>query len=120
MTTTTLTILDTTVHGTASGNYDGSTNHFDSNSVRAANYYRGRGGVQTVGISVTGFVGDITIEGTLDSVDETANWFTTAEYLSPSVLTDYHPITVTGNFTWMRVRVTNFDDGTINYVNITY
>jgi hypothetical protein len=39
---------------------------------------------------------------------------------STTPLTDYHPATVTGNFTWMRVRVDGFSGGTINAVTITY
>jgi hypothetical protein len=37
-----------------------------------------------------------------------------------TVLTDYHPITVTGNFTFMRARITGFDAGTINSITLTY
>jgi hypothetical protein len=51
-----------------------------------------------------------------------ANWFDTYIYGDGSTipLTDYHPATVTGNFTWMRVRVEGFSGGTINAVTITY
>jgi hypothetical protein len=37
-----------------------------------------------------------------------------------SPLTARRVATVTGNFTWMRVQVSDFDAGTINFVNITY
>ena len=75
---------------------------------------------QTVTIDVTGFVGSIVIEATLDSVAETATWFTTETYSSVTPLTDRHPFTVTGNFTWVRLHVTNFDTGTINFITIGY
>ncbi len=42
------TILDTTVYGTPSGNYDGSSQDWLSDPVKAANYYRGQGSIQTV------------------------------------------------------------------------
>ena len=120
---TTQTMLASTTFGVPAGNYDGSSQDWYSNAVRAADYYRGRGGLQTVTISVDNFVGILKIEATLDyepdSVD--TKWFDTYIYsdgITP--ITDYHPETITGNFTWMRVRVEGFDGGTINSVTITY
>ena len=121
---TTKTILATTVYGVPSGNYDGSSQDWSSDPVTAANYYRGRGGLQTVLISVTGFEGLIYIDGTLDTVPDSVDtkWFNT--YVdgdgSTIPLTDYHPANITGNFTWMRVRVEGFSGGRINAVTISY
>lgn len=122
MTTTTQTILDTTVYGTAAGNYDGSSQDWVSDARKAANYYRGYGSIQTVTISVTGFEGIMYLEATLDSDPDSAAWFPTYTYGDGSTtpLSDYHPATITGNFTWMRVRVEGFSGGTINSVTITY
>jgi len=119
---TTLTILETTTYGTPSGNYDGSSQDWISDARLASNYYRGQGGVQTVLFSVTGFEGTMYLEGTLDTDPASAAWFRTFEYGDGSTtpLTDYHPETVAGNFTWMRVRVEGFSGGTINTVTITY
>jgi hypothetical protein len=122
MTTTSTTILDTTVYGTPSGNYDGSSQDWISDAVKAANYYRGYGSIQTVLFSVTEFEGDIRLEATLDSDPDSAAWFETFIYGDGSSipLTDYHPESIQGNFTWMRVRVEGFSGGTINAVTITY
>ena len=115
------TILDTTVYGEASGNYDGSSQDFYSDAVRAANYYGGQGAIQTATIQVTNFIGVITLQATLADQLGQAAWFDVAEYGDiSSVMTDYHPITVTGNFTFMRARITNFDAGTINFITLTY
>jgi hypothetical protein len=120
--TQTETVLDTTVHGTPSGNYDGSSQDWYSNAVQAAEYFRGRGGVQSIGITVTGFAGVMTFEATLDTLAADANWFTVLVYGDGSSVpvTDYRVETVTGNFTWIRVRVTGFEAGTINSVTVTY
>lgn len=118
---TTQTILDTTVHGEPSGNYDGSSLDWYSPAVQAADYYRGRGGLQTVTFSLDQFEGRIVLQATLDTVPETATWFDVYEIGDPLVpLTDYHPESVQGNFVWTRVNVKLFDSGTINFVNITY
>ena len=119
--TTTYTILDTTEYGVPSGNYDGSSQDWSSDAKLASGYYRGQGGVQTVLFSVTDFEGTMYLDATLDSDPASAAWFQTFVYGSgPSPLTDYHPESVTGNFTWMRVRIEDFSAGTINTVSITY
>jgi hypothetical protein len=119
---TTQAILNTTVYGIPSGNYDGSSQDWFSDAVKAAAYYRGQGSVQTVLFSVTAFEGDIILEATLDPYPDSAGWFTAFTYGDGSTLplTDYHPESVLGNFTWMRVRVEGFSGGTINSVTITY
>ena len=118
---TTLTLLDYTTYGTPTGNYDGSSMDWSSDGQRAADYYRGYGGLQNVRYQLTDFVGTIYFEATLDPTAEDANWFTTATVGDgSSALSDLRSQTIIGNFTWMRVRVQGFDSGTINYINITY
>ena len=116
------TILSTTVYGEASGNYDGSSQDWSSDPVKAANYYRGQGGIQTIAFTVTDFEGMMHLEATLDSDPAEATWFETFVFGDGSTapLTDYHPEAVLGNFTWMRVRVSGFSGGTINSVTIAY
>lgn len=116
------TILTTTEYGVPSGNYDGSSQDWSSDPVKAANYYRGQGFIQTVTFSVTGFEGTMTVEATLDADPADATWFETFTYGDGSTipLTDYHPEAILGNFTWMRIKVTGFSGGTINSVTIAY
>jgi hypothetical protein len=118
---TTETILSNVQHGVPSGNYDGSSQDWYSDAVQAANYYRGRGGLQTMTVRITDFVGRIRVEATLDTVAETAHWFeiwALGDPLHPT--TDYHPETITGNFVWIRVNVLGFDGGIIDSVTISY
>ena len=119
---TTQTILSTTTYGVPSGNYDGSSSIWFSDAVQAADYYRGRGGVQTIRFDLNNFEGRIFLEGTLNSDSPNANWFITYELGDGSTvpITDIVPHTVVGNFTWMRLRITGFEGGTINSVTITY
>lgn len=117
---TTKTILDTTVYGEPSGNYDGSSLEWFSDAQPAANYYRGRGNAQTVSIRVTDFQGQLVIQSTLDSDPLTASWFDVYDYDRTSSTTDYHPVNIPGNFTWMRVKVVDFSAGTIDSVTVSY
>lgn len=124
MSLTTLPLLASTTYGIPSGNYDGSSLDFVGNAQIAVNYYGGLGSIQTVTISVSNFVGDIRIEATLNdslavSTDQ-AQWFETDQYLRLAPTTQIYPVTVTGNFTYMRARILDFESGTINAITVTY
>jgi hypothetical protein len=115
------TLLDTTTYGEASGNYDGSSQDFHGNAVTAADYYAGYSSIQTVTIAVTDFVGNIQLEATLNDQAESAAWFFVDSFGDGTTpVTETHPITVLGNFVYMRVKVLGFDAGTINSVTINY
>ena len=122
MSTTTLTILDQTIHGQASGNYDGSSLEFYSDPAKAVGYYRGQGFLETATIQVLGFEGLITLQATLDADVDNASWFDIIVYGygDSTALTDYHPITLTGNFTWVRAYVSAFINGNITGIILTY
>ena len=124
MITTSELLLSETVHGVPSGNYDGSSLLFDGNPVIAANYYGGLGSTQTTYIRTTGFVGRIVLEATLNDgttiTGALAAWAEIGDYVALDPRTDYHPITVVGNFTYIRARVEDFEAGTINSVTLTY
>jgi hypothetical protein len=52
---------------------------------------------------------------------DSAAWFNTLTYgNAESTTTQVISQTVTGNFTWIRARVEQFDAGTINTVTVTY
>ena len=122
MKTTTLQLLPTTSYGTPSGNYDGSRQDFDGVRQQAANYYGGFGGLQTVAIFLNGFQGRIRIQASLDS-DPTADaqWFRVYDFDSTSsATTNNFSVNITGNFTWIRANVVDFDAGTISKIMLSY
>lgn len=116
------TILGQTVYGVPSGNYDGSSQDWSSDSVQAADYYRGRGAsTQTITFDLNNFLGRIVLEATLDTEPTAATWFETYRIDNLELpLTDRRPQTVLGNFVWMRARIELFEAGTIEYITITY
>jgi len=114
---TTLPLLSDVVYGTPSGRYDGLSQDWTSVAVKAADYYQGRGGVQTVGFAVNGFAGKITIEATLDADAETAGWFDVLDFDDS---TAQRSESVIGNFVWVRARIVDFTSGTINSVIVNY
>jgi allantoicase len=124
MNLTTLPLLESTVNGIPSGNYDGSSLDFVGNAQIAVNYYGGQGSIQTVTISTTDFTGDIRLEATLNDSQavntDQAYWFEVDQYLRLLPSTQIYPVTLTGNFTYMRARILDFETGTINAITITY
>lgn len=114
-------LLSTVAYGVPSGNYDGSSQDWYSDGVKAAGYYRGRNGLQTATFRVQNLVGTITVEATLDADPSLATWFEVTVFGDAVIpVTDTHPVTITGNFTWLRAHVQGFDAGTIEYVIVDY
>lgn len=121
----TVVLVPETEHGVPSGNYDGSSQDFIADPVKAANYYRGRGGLQTVIFRVTSFTGGITIQATLDNDPLAARWIDVFDFgdsstISDGSTTDVFPTNILGNFSWMRAKVHNFTTGTIDLVTASY
>jgi hypothetical protein len=118
---TTKILLSDVVHGTASGNYDGSSQLFYSDPVQAANYYGGQGNIQTITYRLQDFIGIITVQAALGDNADTAVWSdvdTHGDIVIPT--TGTYPVTVIGNFVWLRARVEFFDSGTIQAVTVAY
>jgi len=117
----TQTVISNVQYGVPSGNYDGSSQDFLSDPVQAAGYYRGYGSIQTVNITVTDFVGLIVVSASLNDKVDAAAYFTVDTFGDgSSVNTGTFPITVIGNFVWMRVEVIGFHQGAINSITVTY
>ena len=118
---TTKTLVDNVVYGVPSGNYDGSSQDFFGDPVRAANYYGGQGSAQTAMIQTTGFVGELRIEATLNDWVQQADWFLVETYGNASTpTTGTQAISMLGNFVWLRARVVDFTAGTINSANVIF
>jgi hypothetical protein len=123
-------LVPRTVYGEPSGNYDGSSLDWWSDPIKAANYYRGQGHVQTINFNLDQVIGKIIIQATLQSFPGTfadedyitnKSWFQVAE-IGDDVFptTEYRVVTVQGNFTWIRANITDFQSGIIQAVTVVY
>ena len=118
---TTQILVDNVTYGSASGNYDGSSQDWFSNAVPAASYYGGQGSLQTITYRLQDFVGTISIKATLNDQQDSSPWFEIATYGDGSTVeTGTIPVTVIGNFTWIRAEITNFSSGTIQSITAAY
>jgi hypothetical protein len=125
MAITTVTLVPYTEYGVPSGTYDGSSEDFVCVPQKAANYYLGRGGIQTLRWVFRGVQGEVSIQATLDNDPADSRWFDIAAYgdgssADSSTITDTYIQAVVGNFTWLRAVVTNFRDGVIETVQAAY
>lgn len=121
MKTSSYTLIPFTSFGSATGNYDGIATTFTGDPVKAAAYYSKDKSVQTVSWYLTGLVGVITIEATLDADSDTTNYFpirTIGDGVTPLTENDF--ANLEGNYTWLRATVTLFTAGSISKVSVGY
>jgi hypothetical protein len=120
------TLLSAVEYGIPSSKYDGSSLDFAGDAVQGPGYYAGRSGQQTFTLRLTGFTGQITIQGTLDSDPDQARWFSIYEIGNDgstgdsSTITTHFSVDRVGQFVWLRVRVEFFSDGTIDSISVDY
>ena len=94
-------------------------NTYVSNAVPAANYYGGQGAIQTIIFDVDAFQGNISIEATLNDLQDSAPWFEIANLIAANI-SSVTSNTVVGNFTWLRATITDFAAGNVNTVTASY
>ena len=127
MKTTSQQLLSATDHGLAAGNYDGTTGDFNGDAVKAAGYYSTHGTLQSVAFFTEDFLGTIEIQATVDSESASAEWFTVHTFegdgssANDSSSQYWNEVqNITGRFTWVRVKVSDFTQGVINKVIVSY
>jgi hypothetical protein len=119
MSNPTVTLIPTTTFGSSFGNYDANLTAFSSNISQGDGYYGLADGLHTVSYSVTNFLGNIQVQGTLTKTPTEIDWFAIDNtlYVGNAIpeltTTSYNFI---GNFVWIRANVVAFSQGTINKV----
>ena len=102
-------------HSTQTAQYLGGTDYTGPEAY-AANYYSSSD-TQTVMYSVINFIGNINIQGTLVDNPSDNDW-TTLFSIGPTDTVGAR--VVNGKFCKIRATVTNFTQGTINDIRVTY
>lgn len=113
---TTLILLPQTVYKNP-GN--GAPYTVTGNSQPAAAYYLGNRDLQTVNINLTNCTGNIVLEATLATTPTDEDWFKVYELeATTSNLSTY--TNVEGNFVYMRAKVEDFNNGSVNFIKLSY
>lgn len=118
---------------------DSSVQTHTGEKFKGDGYYGRSDGLHTVQVDLTGFLGNIEIQGTL-AINPTADdWFTvrlgsgqtidtTGKLVSASTSkleytsneTSSKTYNFTGNYVWIRTYVSNWTDGTVNSIRLNH
>jgi hypothetical protein len=105
---------------------DSTTETVTGEKYKGDGYYGRSDGFHTVQVSVTGFIGRIEMQGTLAVDPAEADWFTvsTASLVSIDSSNQFNTgsfiYNFTGNYVWIRARVSNWTDGTVNDIKLNH
>lgn len=98
-----------------------------SDRVKGDGYYGASDGYHTVQTQITNFVGRIEMQATLSSEPNTDDWFpvvfenTSTSTLSYTVATsDIHIYNFIGNFVWVRSKISNWTEGSVNGIKYNH
>lgn len=119
---------------------DSQTETITGDKVKGDGYYGRSDGFHTVQIDLNGFIGRIEIQGSLAIDPDDTDWFTVelgtgtqtldttgliveqgidaVEYTS--VTTNNKSYNFTGNYVWIRAKVSNWTDGTVNSIKLNH
>ena len=105
---------------------DGTSQPYDvtGNAQPAAAYYLGNQDLQTLSFSFTEVTGNLVIEATLANPPADSDWFKVYEISAnnqANVNANLNSYTnITGNFVNMRAKIVDFNNGTVQFVKISY
>ena len=118
---TTLILLPQTVYKN-----DGTADPYNvtGNTQPAAAYYLGNQDLQTLSFSFTEVTGNLVIEASLANPSADSDWFKVYEISANNQsntnanLNSY--TNISGNFVNMRAKIVDFNNGTVQFVKISY
>ena len=94
------------------------------NTVQAAAYYLGNQDLQTLSFNFTDVTGNLVIEASLANPPAVGDWFKVYEISAnnqANVNANLNSYTnITGNFVNMRAKIVDFNNGTVQFVKISY
>ena len=85
----------------------------------AASYYNAGSNLQTVIWNLYQFTGELNIQATLVENPTETDWIT-VDIQNCETVTQVSYTNISGNFVWMRAKITNFSNGLVNYVQLSY
>lgn len=133
MSTPTTVLIQTVSFGVPSGNYNGYDTTWYSDQTYGPGYYGYGNGQSTVAYYASkfnsnvdyAFTGDMNMQGTLAQYPTDSDWVDITSTLvgnmdpnnTNSIAASFNML---GNFVWVRCKVSNFSNGSINVVQYNY
>ena len=99
---------------------DSLTQVVTGDAYKGDGYYGRSDGFHTVQYTLVGFIGSIAIQATLAVEPTEDDWFTVIdqEYLTSTDTSEV--ANFTGNYVWVRSKVNNWTDGTVNSIILNH
>jgi len=94
---------------------DSTTEAVTGDKFKGDGYYGRSDGLHTVQYTYTGLTGTIVIEATLAIEPGDSDWFYVHSYVAAQE-TSSKIQSITGNYVWIRAKLYNWTDGTINSI----
>jgi hypothetical protein len=111
-----------------------------SNKTKGSGYYGNSNGFHTIQIKVNNFVGKFEVQASLAADPIEADWFstelgTTSQTIDTTGLLSFYNVNyvsfftatsitkaynVLGNFVWLRVKISEFSEGSVNSIKINF
>jgi len=98
---------------------DSNTLNYSSDKLRGDGYYGRSDGLHTVQYNLSGFLGSISVQATLESNPTEDDWFYAPITLHTATNTGDENSTgsfiynFTGNYVWVRINVASWTDGSV-------
>lgn len=89
------------------------------NAQPAAAYYLGNRDLQTLNFNITNVTGNVVIEATLAANSSNAEWFKVYEFEATASNNSAYT-NINGNFVYIRAKIEDFSQGTVNFIKISY
>jgi hypothetical protein len=105
---------------------DSTTETITGEKYKGDGYYGRSDGFHSVQFNLIGFIGTISMQGTLAIDPASTDWFDIDGTTHTSIAVDTqlsdggHIYNFTGNYVWVRVTVTNWTDGTVDSVYLNH
>ena len=113
---------------------------YSSDPIKGDGYFGRSDGVHTAQIQITDFIGKVEIQGSLSSTPSEVDWFTVqmgtgnasvdttglireenitfvSYFTATSSINSYN---FTGNYVWVRAKVSDWTEGTVNSIKINH
>jgi hypothetical protein len=107
---------------------DSITETITGDAYKGDGYYGRSDGFHTVQYDLDNFLGTIIIQGTLAIEPTEDDWFAVSVTEHTSVTNDSSSLTsdgsfvynFTGNYVWVRASVSNWTDGSVNFIKLNH
>lgn len=113
---------------------------YASDPIKGDGYFGGSDGFHTAQVNIQEFIGKIELQGTLAPVPQESDWFTvrlgtnnmsvdTTGLLSEENIssveyrfatTNINSYNFTGNYVWVRAKISDWTEGTVNSIRINH